>query len=140
MIYRYETSNQHFSEAGALKDDGSQYVQGAYSFVGDDGETYWVNYTADEEGFHPIVGTLTISLIWLLIFIWNYGTEFWWIYFQMIRFRTWWNWSWSRCWNRSKRPQIFGRLDKNAWEPWLRKKFHMCEKKSHIKDSIQWVV
>lgn len=57
MIYRYELDNgQIFSEAGALKDDGSQYVKGAYSFQGSDGETYWVNYTADEEGFHPIVG------------------------------------------------------------------------------------
>lgn len=35
-------NGQIFSEAGALKDDGSQYVKGAYSFVGDDGETYWV--------------------------------------------------------------------------------------------------
>lgn len=57
MIRRYELDNgQIFSEAGALKDDGSQYVKGAYSFQGDDGETYWVNYTADEEGFHPVVG------------------------------------------------------------------------------------
>lgn len=48
---RYELDNgQIFSEAGALKDDGSQYVKGSYSFQGDDGETYWVNYTADEEG------------------------------------------------------------------------------------------
>lgn len=51
-------NGQIFSEAGAVKDDGSSYVKGAYSFQGDDGETYWVNYTADEEGFHPIVGKL----------------------------------------------------------------------------------
>lgn len=51
MLCRYELDNgQIFSEAGALKDDGSQYVKGSYSFQGDDGETYWVNYTADEEG------------------------------------------------------------------------------------------
>lgn len=57
-ICRYELDNgQIFSEAGALKDDGvTQYVKGSYSFQGDDGETYWVNYTADEEGFHPVVG------------------------------------------------------------------------------------
>lgn len=61
MICRYELDNgQIFSEAGALKDDGSQYVKGSYSFQGDDGETYWVNYTADEEGFHPIVGKYLI--------------------------------------------------------------------------------
>lgn len=61
-MFRYELDNgQIFSEAGALKDDGSQYVKGAYSFVGADGQTYWVNYTADEEGFHPIVGKLNIS-------------------------------------------------------------------------------
>ena len=50
-MFRYELDNgQIFSEAGALKEDGSQYVKGAYSFQGADGETYWVNYTADEEG------------------------------------------------------------------------------------------
>lgn len=31
-------------------------MSGAYSFKGADGQTYWVKYTADEEGFHPIVG------------------------------------------------------------------------------------
>lgn len=56
-VFRYELDNgQIFSEAGALKDDGSQYVQGSYSFVGPDGQTYWVNYSADSEGFHPVVG------------------------------------------------------------------------------------
>ena len=61
-FYRYELDNgQIFSEAGALKEDGSQYVKGAYSFQGNDGETYWVNYTADEEGFHPVVGKYSFN-------------------------------------------------------------------------------
>lgn len=56
--FRYELNNgQIFSEAGALKEDGSQYVEGAYSFVDPDGVKHWVTYTADEEGFHPIIGS-----------------------------------------------------------------------------------
>lgn len=57
-ICRYELDNgQIFSEAGALKDDGSQYVKGSYSFQTPDGETHWVNYSADSEGFHPTIGS-----------------------------------------------------------------------------------
>lgn len=29
---------------------------GQYSFVGPDGQTYWVNWTADDKGFHPHAG------------------------------------------------------------------------------------
>lgn len=45
-VFRYELDNgQIFSEAGALKDDGiTQYVKGSYSFIGTDGQTYWVSY------------------------------------------------------------------------------------------------
>lgn len=39
------------------KDVKALFVQGSYSFVGPDGQTYWVNYTADENGYHPKVGT-----------------------------------------------------------------------------------
>lgn len=54
------SNGQIVSEAGALKTVGDHQVvvvTGQYSFVGPDGLTYWVNYTADENGFHPTVGT-----------------------------------------------------------------------------------
>lgn len=61
LIFRYELDNgQIFSEQGALKDDGkTQVVSGAYSFVGPDGQTYWVTFTADEFGYHPVIGKLS---------------------------------------------------------------------------------
>ncbi|XP_055695803.1 endocuticle structural glycoprotein SgAbd-5-like [Lutzomyia longipalpis] len=59
--FTYELSDgQIRSETGALKDVGEErviIVQGAYTFVGPDGQIYWVNYTADENGFHPVIGT-----------------------------------------------------------------------------------
>jgi len=33
--------------------DESLAVEGQYSYVGDDGQTYTVHYTADENGFQP---------------------------------------------------------------------------------------
>ncbi|XP_055302199.1 flexible cuticle protein 12-like [Sitodiplosis mosellana] len=55
--FSYELDNgQFFQEAGKLNEKGAQEVAGQYSFQGNDGQTYWVKYTADEEGFHPIVG------------------------------------------------------------------------------------
>ncbi|XP_065084187.1 endocuticle structural glycoprotein SgAbd-5-like [Ochlerotatus camptorhynchus] len=59
------SDDQTRDEVGTLKDgkddEGNNVrffvVQGSYSFVGDDGQTYWVHYTADERGYHPRVGT-----------------------------------------------------------------------------------
>lgn len=53
-------NGQFFQEAGKINEKtGAQEVAGSYSFAGADGQTYWVKYTADEEGFHPIVGKLS---------------------------------------------------------------------------------
>lgn len=54
------SNGQIFSEAGGLKSNGQDKIavkSGAYSFVAPDGQTYWVTYTADEFGYHPVVGT-----------------------------------------------------------------------------------
>lgn len=84
-MFSYELDNgQIFSEAGALKEDGSQYVKGAYSFQGDDGKTYWVNYTADEEGFHPVVGKLNISQLQLLSSMHAKALFHWFSFFQPL--------------------------------------------------------
>lgn len=36
---------------GAVPEEGSLQVSGSYSYVGDDGQTYTVTYTADENGY-----------------------------------------------------------------------------------------
>ncbi|EDS28333.1 conserved hypothetical protein [Culex quinquefasciatus] len=64
--FTYEQSNkQIFSEVGTPKDtaNGTKIlaVEGAYTFVGPDGQTYWVNYRADENGFLPKTGTGTVG-------------------------------------------------------------------------------
>ncbi|EAT46065.1 AAEL002725-PA [Aedes aegypti] len=64
--FTYEQSNkQIFSEVGTPKDstDGTKVlaVEGAYTFVAPDGQTYWVNYRADENGFLPKTGTGTVG-------------------------------------------------------------------------------
>ncbi|CAD7004128.1 larval cuticle protein 8-like [Ceratitis capitata] len=56
--YAQETSNGIRSEeSGQVKNLGTEQeaisVQGSYSYVGDDGQTYTVNYIADENGFQP---------------------------------------------------------------------------------------
>ncbi|XP_018793286.1 PREDICTED: larval cuticle protein 8-like [Bactrocera latifrons] len=56
--YAQETSNGIKSEeSGKIKNLGTEQeaisVQGSYSYTGDDGQVYTVNYIADENGFQP---------------------------------------------------------------------------------------
>ncbi|XP_075162369.1 larval cuticle protein 65Ag1-like [Haematobia irritans] len=56
--YAYETSDGTNAEAsGHVINPGSEQegiaIKGSYSFVADDGQTYTVNYVADENGFQP---------------------------------------------------------------------------------------
>ena len=56
--YAYETENgivvDEVGQPGAVGPEGpAVVVQGSYKFVGADGVTYEVRYTADENGFHP---------------------------------------------------------------------------------------
>ncbi|XP_061394876.1 larval cuticle protein 65Ag1-like [Musca vetustissima] len=56
--YVSETSDGSKTEAqGQLKNIGTEQeaiaVRGSYSFVADDGQTYTVEYVADENGFQP---------------------------------------------------------------------------------------
>ncbi|XP_073953271.1 endocuticle structural glycoprotein SgAbd-3-like [Choristoneura fumiferana] len=56
--YAYETSDGTKAEQegrvipGAAPEEGSLQVSGSYSYVGDDGQTYSITYTADENGYH----------------------------------------------------------------------------------------
>ncbi|CAG5015068.1 unnamed protein product [Parnassius apollo] len=55
--YAYETSDGIKAEQngrvipGAGPEEGSLQVSGSYSYVGDDGQTYTITYTADENGY-----------------------------------------------------------------------------------------
>ncbi|XP_061394842.1 larval cuticle protein 65Ag1-like [Musca vetustissima] len=56
--FALETSDgKTHQEEGSLKDIGTEneaiVVRGSYSFIADDGQTYTVNYIADENGFQP---------------------------------------------------------------------------------------
>ncbi|KAH8304032.1 hypothetical protein KR018_006400 [Drosophila ironensis] len=58
FVFGYETSDGQKADAsGVLNNVGSDHeslaVKGSYSFVADDGQTYTVNYIADENGFQP---------------------------------------------------------------------------------------
>ncbi|XP_031626735.1 pupal cuticle protein 20-like [Contarinia nasturtii] len=56
--FSYELDNgQFFQEAGKLDEYGHQEVSGQYSFQGTDGQIHWVTYTADDQGFHPVIGS-----------------------------------------------------------------------------------
>lgn len=63
--YSYELDNgQIFSEKGELRQIGEEQAvvkTGAYSFVSPDGVIHWVTYTADENGFHPVVGAFLLK-------------------------------------------------------------------------------
>ncbi|XP_067645790.1 larval cuticle protein 65Ag1-like [Eurosta solidaginis] len=56
--FNLETSDgKTHQEEGQLKNVGAEdetiVVRGSFSFVADDGQTYTVNYVADENGFQP---------------------------------------------------------------------------------------
>lgn len=64
-FHSYELSDgQIRSEEGRYKDgvdaEGNPVkilvVQGAFSWVAPDGETYWTNYQADDQGYRPKTG------------------------------------------------------------------------------------
>ncbi|KAJ8966995.1 hypothetical protein NQ317_005718 [Molorchus minor] len=57
--FAFETSNGiSGQEAAQLNNPGTDNenlaVRGSYSYTGDDGQVYTVNYLADENGFQPI--------------------------------------------------------------------------------------
>ncbi|XP_013110236.2 larval cuticle protein 65Ag1-like [Stomoxys calcitrans] len=51
------SDGKNFQEQGEIENLGSEdeaiAVRGSYSYVGDDGQTYTVNYIADKNGFQP---------------------------------------------------------------------------------------
>ncbi|XP_053680020.1 endocuticle structural glycoprotein SgAbd-5-like [Anopheles nili] len=59
------SDDQRRKEEGTIRygkdDEGNDVqfvaVQGRYSYVGDDGRTYWVEYVADENGYRSRMGT-----------------------------------------------------------------------------------
>lgn len=115
----YELDNgQIFSEASELRtyENNQQAIfkSGSYSFVGADGQTYWVNYYADDKGFHPTIGKsrplhhhhtpITLSVCSRK----NANIDL-----SLHSNRCWSRWYWrrSRCFNRSKRFEIVDWLE-----------------------------
>ncbi|XP_053659169.1 endocuticle structural glycoprotein SgAbd-5-like [Anopheles marshallii] len=54
---RKEEGTLRYSKDDEGKDVQFVAVQGRYSYVGDDGRTYWVEYIADENGYRARMGT-----------------------------------------------------------------------------------
>ncbi|KAE8741348.1 Cuticle Protein CPR RR-1 9 [Frankliniella occidentalis] len=64
--YAFETENGiQVQEEGVLKNAGSKdeakSAQGSYSYVGDDGQTYTVNWVADENGYRASGAHLPVA-------------------------------------------------------------------------------
>lgn len=64
--FDFETSDGASQQAqGQLKqfdEDNFAVVQsGSYKYIGDDGQTYVVDWTADEKGFHPKAAHLPVA-------------------------------------------------------------------------------
>lgn len=63
--WSYETGNGiQAQESGSLKGNGEESgpaVVGSYSFIDENGQSYLVEYTADENGFQPKGGTYKIN-------------------------------------------------------------------------------
>ncbi|XP_063982116.1 flexible cuticle protein 12-like [Diachasmimorpha longicaudata] len=68
--YNYELSDgsqkqEEASFESATNEEGKPVpaivVRGSYSFVGEDGVTYTVTYTADKDGFHPVGDHLPVA-------------------------------------------------------------------------------
>ncbi|EDS35557.1 conserved hypothetical protein [Culex quinquefasciatus] len=57
--FNFALSDDQTREEDARQKNNVRFyvVQGSYSFLGDDGQTHWVHYTADETGYHPRLGT-----------------------------------------------------------------------------------
>ncbi|XP_045525884.1 uncharacterized protein LOC123715102 [Pieris brassicae] len=52
FTYRFETSNGITAEETGVASGGVK-AQGGYSYTGDDGKSYTITYTADEQGYQP---------------------------------------------------------------------------------------
>nr|XP_015836169.1 PREDICTED: larval cuticle protein 8 [Tribolium castaneum] len=55
--FRYKTEDSERAETGVFDNIRGLVVKGFYEFVGTDGNTYHVEYEADENGYRPQVAT-----------------------------------------------------------------------------------